>query len=210
MAWCRPARRSPRNSASPSRTQGERGLRGRGAAGRRGRRGGHQGNARHLDPLRADRRSRRSWSRRRSGTKWRMPNSSAIPSRASPTCGRTRSPPKGGQVPDEDIEAIQRVTAADVNRVAKRYLADQNSITAVLKPVPTGQPVATKGFGGRGTGDLRSHQAGAITCLGGGGAGPAQDSGRLHQGLRHDAGERHSPHREDRSDHPDRRRCWAP
>jgi len=36
-----------------------------------------------------------------------------------------------------------------VNRVAKTYLSDQNSITAVLKPVPTGQPVATKGFGGR-------------------------------------------------------------
>ena len=55
---------------------------------------------------------------------------------------------EGRQSPDEDIEAVKRVTAADVNRVAKSYLADQNSITAVLKPVPTGQPVATKGYGG--------------------------------------------------------------
>ena len=55
---------------------------------------------------------------------------------------------EGRTTPDEDIEAVKRVTAADVNRVAKSYLADQNSITAVLKPVPTGQPVATKGFGG--------------------------------------------------------------
>ena len=55
---------------------------------------------------------------------------------------------EGRASPDEDIEAIKRVTAADVNRVAKSYLADQNSITAILKPVPTGQPVATKGFGG--------------------------------------------------------------
>ncbi len=55
---------------------------------------------------------------------------------------------EGRASPDEDIEAMKRVTAADVNRVAKSYVADQNSITAVLKPVPTGQPVATKGFGG--------------------------------------------------------------
>ena len=50
--------------------------------------------------------------------------------------------------PDEDIDAIKRVTVADVDRVAKQYLTDVNSVTAVLKPVPTGQPVASKGFGG--------------------------------------------------------------
>ena len=50
--------------------------------------------------------------------------------------------------PDEDIDAIKRVTVADVDRVAKQYLMDGNSVTAVLKPVPTGQPVASKGFGG--------------------------------------------------------------
>jgi len=55
---------------------------------------------------------------------------------------------EGRKSPDEDIEAIKRVTLADVNRVAKLYLADQNSITATLKPVPTGQPVAGKGYGG--------------------------------------------------------------
>jgi zinc protease len=35
-----------------------------------------------------------------------------------------------------------------VNRVAKQYLVSQNSITATLTPVPSGQPVAEKGFGG--------------------------------------------------------------
>jgi zinc protease len=55
---------------------------------------------------------------------------------------------EGRTSPDEDIEAIKRVTLADVNRVAKLYLADQNSITATLKPVPTGQPVSGKGYGG--------------------------------------------------------------
>jgi zinc protease len=55
---------------------------------------------------------------------------------------------EGRNSPDEDVEAIRRVTLADVNRVAKQYLVDQNSITATLKPVPTGQPVSGKGYGG--------------------------------------------------------------
>jgi len=55
---------------------------------------------------------------------------------------------EGRTSPDEDIEAIKRVTLADVNRVVKKYLTAPNSISAVLKPVPTGQPVAGKGYGG--------------------------------------------------------------
>ncbi|MGA8214299.1 MAG: pitrilysin family protein [Candidatus Sulfotelmatobacter sp.] len=55
---------------------------------------------------------------------------------------------EGRPSPDEDIDAIKRVTLADVNRVAKQYLVYQNSITAILKPVPTGEPVSEKGFGG--------------------------------------------------------------
>lgn len=55
---------------------------------------------------------------------------------------------EGRNSPDEDIDAIKRVTLADVNRVAKKYLTAENSITATLKAVPTGQPVATKGYGG--------------------------------------------------------------
>ena len=57
-------------------------------------------------------------------------------------------PRRAGRSPDDDVEAIRRVTLADVNRVAKQYLVSQNSITAILKPVPSGQPVAAKGFGG--------------------------------------------------------------
>jgi zinc protease len=55
---------------------------------------------------------------------------------------------EGRNSPDEDVEAIRRVTTADVNRVAKQYLVDQNSITAQLKPSPSGEAVASKGFGG--------------------------------------------------------------
>jgi zinc protease len=55
---------------------------------------------------------------------------------------------EGRHSPDEDVEAIKRVTLADVNRVAKQFLVNEGSITATLKPVQTGQPVAAKGFGG--------------------------------------------------------------
>ena len=55
---------------------------------------------------------------------------------------------EGRNSPDEDITAIKQVTLADVNRVAKQYLTDPNSVTATLKPVPSGQPVSAKGFGG--------------------------------------------------------------
>jgi zinc protease len=50
--------------------------------------------------------------------------------------------------PDDDIEAIKKVTLADVNRVAKQYLVGANSITATLKPAPSGEAVSAKGFGG--------------------------------------------------------------
>jgi len=55
---------------------------------------------------------------------------------------------EGRNSPDEDIDAIRKVTLADVNRVAKQYLLDAPTITATLKPAPNGEPVAEKGFGG--------------------------------------------------------------
>ena len=56
-------------------------------------------------------------------------------------CRRAKSP-------DEDMKRSGASRLGDVNRVAKQYLVSQNSITATLKPVPSGKPVATKGFGG--------------------------------------------------------------
>ena len=55
---------------------------------------------------------------------------------------------EGRNSPDDDVEAMKRVTTEDVNRVAKKYLVDQESITAVLKPQPSGGPVSAQGFGG--------------------------------------------------------------
>ncbi len=54
---------------------------------------------------------------------------------------------EGRVSPDEDLAAIKKVTLADVNRVAKQYLS-VDAVTAVLKPVPSGEAVAQTGFGG--------------------------------------------------------------
>ena len=55
---------------------------------------------------------------------------------------------EGRNSPEEDIDAIRKVTLADVNRVAKQYLLNTSTITATLKPVNGGGPVSEKGFGG--------------------------------------------------------------
>ena len=55
---------------------------------------------------------------------------------------------EGRPSPDEDVDAMKRVTPEEVNRVAKKYLVDQASIAAELKPKPSGAPVASNGFGG--------------------------------------------------------------
>jgi zinc protease len=55
---------------------------------------------------------------------------------------------EGRNSPEEDIDAIRKVTLADVNRVAKQYLLNASTITATLKPVNGGGPVSEKGFGG--------------------------------------------------------------
>ena len=63
-------------------------------------------------------------------------------------CGRRLWQPKAALLRTKTSKPSRRVTLADVNRVAKQYLVDQNSITATLKPVPTGEPWPQKGFGG--------------------------------------------------------------
>jgi len=55
---------------------------------------------------------------------------------------------EGRNSPDDDVDAMRKVTVGDVNRVAKQYLVDSNSITAQLKPAPSGTPVSSNGFGG--------------------------------------------------------------
>jgi zinc protease len=56
---------------------------------------------------------------------------------------------EGKKSPDDDLKAIDHVTAADVNRVARQYLALDNAVTAILTPQPSGQPVSSVPVGGR-------------------------------------------------------------
>lgn len=52
--------------------------------------------------------------------------------------------------PDEDLERIEKVTVADVNRVARKYLDLDHAVTGVMLPRGSGKPVAASaGFGGR-------------------------------------------------------------
>ena len=135
---------------------------------------------------------------------WRMRNLNATRYRGSPMSGRTRSLPRAAARPTRTSRRSSAVTAADVNRVAKTYLSDQNSITAVLKPVPTGQPVATKGFGG--AEQVTSAPSKPVQL-------PDWAASELAQ-LKVPAdyikvsdmrlAERHQAHRQDRSDHADR------
>ncbi len=50
--------------------------------------------------------------------------------------------------PDDDIDAIRKVTVEDVNRVAAKYLANDTAITALLTPRESGKPVSSAVFGG--------------------------------------------------------------
>ncbi|MFZ0394552.1 MAG: pitrilysin family protein [Terracidiphilus sp.] len=55
---------------------------------------------------------------------------------------------EGRNSPQEDIDAIRKVTVDDVNRVARQVLLNAPTITATLKPAPNGAPISAKGFGG--------------------------------------------------------------
>ncbi len=56
---------------------------------------------------------------------------------------------EGRTSPEDDIKAIQRVTPEDVDRVARKYLKEDESITAILTPQASGKPISSKSFGGQ-------------------------------------------------------------
>ncbi|HEY4115090.1 MAG TPA: pitrilysin family protein [Rhizomicrobium sp.] len=56
----------------------------------------------------------------------------------------------GLRSPDQDLARINKVTVADVNRVARKYLDLDHAITALTEPQGSGKPVASSGgFGGQ-------------------------------------------------------------
>ncbi|TPW36367.1 M16 family metallopeptidase [Oecophyllibacter saccharovorans] len=50
--------------------------------------------------------------------------------------------------PEDMIEAFRHVTKAQVDALAREWLAPQKAITAILTPSDSGKPLAAKGFGG--------------------------------------------------------------
>jgi zinc protease len=52
---------------------------------------------------------------------------------------------EGRTSPEDDIEAIKKVTVEDVNRVAKKYLLNDTAIVVVLTPRESGNPIASEG-----------------------------------------------------------------
>ena len=55
----------------------------------------------------------------------------------------------GLESPDEDLQRIERVTVADVDRVARQYLDLGHAVTGVMRPKGSGRPVPEGGgFGG--------------------------------------------------------------
>lgn len=55
---------------------------------------------------------------------------------------------EGRNSPDDDINAFRQVTAADVNRVAQKYLDFDHAITAILTPTASDKPISSKSYGG--------------------------------------------------------------
>jgi zinc protease len=51
---------------------------------------------------------------------------------------------EGRNSPDEDVEAIRKVTTFDVNRVARQYLDSSSAIVGTLIPSPTRHPTSDK------------------------------------------------------------------
>lgn len=54
---------------------------------------------------------------------------------------------EGRQSPEDDMKAIQRVSVADVDRVAKKYLKIDEAIVAILTPEASGKPIPSKTSG---------------------------------------------------------------
>ncbi|HTS20159.1 MAG TPA: pitrilysin family protein [Verrucomicrobiae bacterium] len=55
---------------------------------------------------------------------------------------------EGRHSPDDDVEAIEKVSVADVDRVARKYLDLDHAITAIVTPEESGKPVSSASYGG--------------------------------------------------------------
>jgi zinc protease len=51
---------------------------------------------------------------------------------------------EGRNSPDEDVEAIRKVTTLDVSRVARQYVGSSNAVVGTLIPLPTQRPTSNQ------------------------------------------------------------------
>ncbi len=92
-----------------------------------------------------------NWWRPRKCTSAGRPNSRRTPLRAWHRCGPMRWRCMALESPEADLARIEKVTVADVNRVAHQYLDLDHAVTAVMLPKGSGKPVSGggSGFGGQ-------------------------------------------------------------
>jgi zinc protease len=64
--------------------------------------------------------------------------------------------------PEADLARIRKVTVADVNRVARKYLDIGHAISAIMQPQNSGAPVSSGGFGGQEEFSLPSEKQAAL------------------------------------------------
>jgi len=64
--------------------------------------------------------------------------------------------------PDDDLARIEKVSVAEVNRAARKYLRLDSAVNAVLTPSGAGKPVAGGGFGGRESISLGTNKEAAV------------------------------------------------
>jgi zinc protease len=55
---------------------------------------------------------------------------------------------QGASSPDDEVAAINKVTKADVDAAARKYLVNNTAVVGILTPRNSGKPTAGKGFGG--------------------------------------------------------------
>ncbi len=55
---------------------------------------------------------------------------------------------EGRQSPDDDLNAMEKVTVEDVNRIAKTFIDSTHALVTVLAPQSSGKPISSSSFGG--------------------------------------------------------------
>lgn len=56
---------------------------------------------------------------------------------------------EGRNSPEDDVAAIRKVSPADVDRAARKYLLNETAVVAVLTPQASGKAVSSREFGGK-------------------------------------------------------------